>query len=399
MKVVALGGSGDMGRVAVRTLLQNKAIEHVIVADNDAQRLNSFVESLGTARASARVLDIGDEAELVSLMRQGDVIINTSGPFYQYGVAVVQAAIKAQRNCADICDDWKPTQDLLALDDSARAAGISVVVGIGASPGLSNLLVKHAANHLDRVDAVHTAWGVVGGPPLALLQGLQGESNEQSSRRIAAAMVHWLYSCSGTVPTFRHGKFEYITPLEEGEEMTFSTGRGKFYHIGHPEPVTLPRFIEGVKHACNVFGGGPEVLATLRSLGQRITSGEITPPQAAEMFPEELRYRLPQQPEPDEKRGPIVGGLLGSAEGTKGGKRMRYGYEFTGGPAGGMAGDTGVPLAIAAEMLLEGAITARGVLAPEACIDPMPFFERYSKYWRTPPREGQILSEVVEELG
>lgn len=64
-----------------------------------------------------------------------------------------------------------------------------------------------------------------------------------------------------------------------------------------------------------------------------------------------------------------------------------------------MGGGTGTPLAIATEMIMNGEISQRGVLAPEACIDPLPFFERYMKYWRNPPQSvEQALYEVVEEM-
>jgi saccharopine dehydrogenase-like NADP-dependent oxidoreductase len=382
-----------MGQVAVRILLQNKAINHVIVADNDAQRLKNFVESLATERISARVVDVGNEAELVDLIRKGDVVINTTGPFYRYGLGVVRAAIEAQRNYADINDDWKPTQDALVLDDKAKAAGVSVVVGIGASPGLTNLLAKHAANQLDRVDAVHTAWS------LGSMRPPQGEVPVEVLGHLTAATVHFLHCASGKIPTFRDGKFVYITPLEETENVTWPTGRVKFYHIGHAEPVTLPHFIKGVKHACNLFGGQSQLVAALRELARKINNGELTAFDAAGMLTGEVIRRFQEQPEVAEGEAAITGGLLGSAEGMKGDKRVRYGYSVAAAPEGDMGGITGVPLAIATEMLLEGTISAKGVVAPEACIDPVPFFEKYRKYCVPPPEEGKVLLEVVEELG
>ena len=63
-----------------------------------------------------------------------------------------------------------------------------------------------------------------------------------------------------------------------------------------------------------------------------------------------------------------------------------------------MGGRTGIPLAIGIKMLLEGEIEQTGVVAPEACIDPLSFFERYMQYWENPPeRVEQALYEVIEE--
>ena len=46
MKVLALGGSGNMGQTAVRTILDSREVGHLIVADYDFDRTDAFVESL-----------------------------------------------------------------------------------------------------------------------------------------------------------------------------------------------------------------------------------------------------------------------------------------------------------------------------------------------------------------
>ena len=64
-----------------------------------------------------------------------------------------------------------------------------------------------------------------------------------------------------------------------------------------------------------------------------------------------------------------------------------------------MAGETGVPLAIGTDMLIKGEISQRGVLAPEACIEPRLFFERFKEYCQGSPKSLEdVLYEVVEEL-
>ena len=51
---------------------------------------------------------------------------------------------------------------MLELDGQAREAGVPAVVGIGASPGVSNLPAATAASELDGVDEVITGWGFGG---------------------------------------------------------------------------------------------------------------------------------------------------------------------------------------------------------------------------------------------
>jgi saccharopine dehydrogenase-like NADP-dependent oxidoreductase len=399
MKLLALGGSGNMGQTAVRTILDMSEIDQLIVADYDNDRTNNFVQSLNDRRVVARTVDANDSRALEILMQEVDVVMNTVGPFYRFGVPTVKAAIKTGRHYIDINDDYRPTQEILEMDDAARSAGVTILLGVGASPGITNILARHAANQLDEVDYIQTVWGSVGGT----LQPRSAYINQPvpSEERIDAATVHFLNCASWKIPLFRDGKFIEVLPLEDGEEVTFPEGKGFFYYIGHAEPVTLPLFIKGISGACNLFGpwSGPEMLDALRSLGARVRAGELSPEQAAGLLIKEILERLKQRPDEPQDTGPRVGGLHASASGKKKGKRMRYGYGLKKIPPGGMAGETGVPLAIGTDMILRGKIRQRGVLAPEACIEPVPFFERFREYCPGPPESvNDILYEIVEEL-
>lgn len=385
-----------MGQTAVKTLLESRELQQLVVADCDLDRTSTFVESLKDERVSASAVDVQDAEALEGLMRQVDVVMNTVGPFYRFGVPIVRAAIKTGRNYADINDDYRPTQEALELDEEARTAGVTILIGIGASPGITNILARHAAAQLDEVDYIQTVWGSVGGvrrPRSAI-----PEESTAEGQRVEAALIHFMYCASWKIPLFRGGRFVEVIPLEEGEEVTFPNGKGFFYYIGHPEPVTLSRFVKGISGACNLCGLGPEAYDALRELSARVRAGELSPEQAAAIYPREVLRRMQQRADEPQDMGPRVGGLHASASGKKGGRRVRYGYGVSTAPPGGMAGVTGVPLAIAVEMIMNGEIGQRGVLAPEACIEPLPFFERYVKYCVGPPESvEQALYEVMEE--
>jgi saccharopine dehydrogenase-like NADP-dependent oxidoreductase len=402
MKLLALGGSGNMGQTAVRTILEIGGIDQLIVADFNTDRTNRFVESLNDKHVQARTIDVTNKEAIEALMRESDVVMNTVGPYYRLGIPIVQAAIKTGRHYIDINDDYRPTQEILEMDDAARSAGLTILLGMGASPGITNILARHAANQLDEVDYIQTAWGAVGGVLPSRSEALQ--SDEFTEERIAAATVHFMHIVALKIPLFRDGKFIEVNPLEDGEDMTFPEGKGFFYYIGHAEPVTLPRFIKELKGACNLFGSwfGPEAYDVLRSLGVRIRDGKLSAEQAAGQFARELREAITKQrPDEPQDTGPWlgVGGLHASASGKKGGKRMKYGYGLKIAPPGGMAGETGIPLAIGTDMIIRGQISQRGVMAPEACIEPMPFFERLRQYYPSSPKSiNDIIYEVTEEL-
>lgn len=58
----------------------------------------------------------------------------------------------------------------------------------------------------------------------------------------------------GEVPTYQNGKFIKVRALVDGrEELEFPEPVGKqvVYHVGHPEPITLSRYIDGVEYVDN----------------------------------------------------------------------------------------------------------------------------------------------------
>ena len=70
-------------------------------------------------------------------------------------IDALSAAIEAGVHYASICDDWSAAQAVMAeLDEPARAAGRIVLTGLGASPGVTNVGIRHLAGRLDRIRRV-----------------------------------------------------------------------------------------------------------------------------------------------------------------------------------------------------------------------------------------------------
>ena len=104
MKVIALGGTGGMGRYAVRTAAGFDFVEEIVVADLDGEAAGRFAGEVGE-KARGAAVDVRDTGALKALLAQGDVVLNTVGPFFRFGVPILQAVIEAGRHYLDICDD------------------------------------------------------------------------------------------------------------------------------------------------------------------------------------------------------------------------------------------------------------------------------------------------------
>jgi saccharopine dehydrogenase-like NADP-dependent oxidoreductase len=66
-------------------------------------------------------------------------------------------------------------------------------------------------------------------------------------------VAHYYHACTGKIPTYRDGKWIEIPSLSEQETVDFPSplGRIEVSHVGHPEPMTIPRYIKEVKVVTN----------------------------------------------------------------------------------------------------------------------------------------------------
>ncbi|MDH3299061.1 MAG: hypothetical protein OES24_00980 [Acidimicrobiia bacterium] len=81
--------------------------------------------------------------------------------------AVASRLLGAGGHVVSISDSPDDIDALLELDDLAREAGRSLVVGAGMAPGLGCLLARHAGNQLDTVDSINIAKAGTAGPACA----------------------------------------------------------------------------------------------------------------------------------------------------------------------------------------------------------------------------------------
>jgi saccharopine dehydrogenase-like NADP-dependent oxidoreductase len=369
-------GCGEMAQVAIRDLLQQGVFADLVVGTRHPRRAEAFLSEVAkpTVRAAAVEVDVADHDALVRLMKGCDVVCNLAGPNFRNAVHVARAAIAAGVSMVDVSDDFAATLEILALHEEARKAGITVVLGLGASPGVTNILAREGAGKLDRVDEVHTAWVMrgsdAGGPALA---------------------EHLLFSLPDRAFVFEDGEMKVVRPFVDGREtIEFpELGPVEVFHIGHPEPLTLSRFIEGVRYADDKATFLPTEVNTLivelgriaRQLEPVCVDGQLVDGVA---FAASYLYRackaMSEVPQTGALRTEVVGELAG--------RRTRLVYTA----AGRIGIGTGVPAAIGASLLAIGKINRRGVYPPEACIDPEWFLSAVSM------RDiGEVNEQIVTE--
>lgn len=155
MRAVVLG-LGAVGARAARQLHASNDVDEVVLCDVDEARASRVQASLGDrSRAERWAPSLLDGLD-VAVLAVPSPHVPLAALVLEHDTHVVSAASAA--------DDIR---SLLELDIEARRQLRSVVVGAGFSPGLSCLLVRHAAAGLSSVDEVHVAKLGTGGPACA----------------------------------------------------------------------------------------------------------------------------------------------------------------------------------------------------------------------------------------
>lgn len=370
MRVVVLG-VGGMGRVTAQTIGHMPLVQHLVVADVDGEAAQSVATSLGMP-ASAIQLDISNKERLHEILMDADIVLNTVGPFYKFGILVLQAAIATKTHYADLNDDWQPTIEMLALHRDAQAAGMTALVGLGASPGISNLLALKAASRLDQVDVLLTGWDVITSMTDASFQEVMHHAAP------SAALIHWLHQTSGYIRIQQQGKLTDVKPLQKLQFEYPGRGAAVVWTVGHPEPLTLTRRYPNLRYSANVMAGNEGMMALLQQLGIGIDAQTLSVTEGASHILETLRdpataflMSLPT--------GIPLPSLFAVAMGRKDRKLMTVATTLNSLPPGGMGGATGIPLALAVPLFAQGR-TAPGVFAPEDNINPDDFFDLLAPY-------------------
>lgn len=350
-----------------RDLAHLGEIDALVIADVDrgaAAALAQTLEPLHPGVSSAGV-DVNDRGSALALLDGADLLMNcTSFTLFD---RVLALAADAGVDYADLISE--------PADDHRRAAeqaGIMAVSGLGASPGLSNVLVRHAADAFDELHEAEILWMSLRtvAPTPGLLDTILWELSEDCDTR----------------RYYRDGRYHQAAFMEGSRLVDFPPpiGRQYVYYVPHTEVTTLPRHFPAMRH-CAVRGSWrPELMQDMRVLH---------------------RYGLLSKAALADTKRAIwqhCGGLRDAAPwllyfkvetiGSRDREEIRRTYTVSH-PADwgqrGVARMTGVTAAVGAQLLVRHGRTATGFVDPEEYYDPVEFLAELE-------RRGPIVVECDE---
>lgn len=376
MKVLVIGASGQMGALTVRDLVDSYNAD-VTAADLKLDRVKKVAELVGSDRVTPLQLDATDPVALKKAAKGMDVVLCNA--WYELNIKVMPVAIDVGAHYGDLGGFYDYTFQQLKYHDKAKDAGVTCVLGIGSSPGITNICGAAGARKLDRVDTIniYCTWGTK-------IKTAAASFPAYSVRTVLDELTQ-------NPPIVENGKHKRMPVLSGETEVLMPEPAGKVvaYYIKHSEPATMAEFIgKGTKNVSFRIGFPPNDFATFKTLAQLgFSSDEKVEVGGCKASPKDFitamylravassRDSSETVDEYDYFRVDVIGQKSG-APATVTYFVTTWNDKETGIPSGR---DTAVPPSITAAWLASGKIKERGTLPPEACIDPGPFFRELGK--------------------
>src|SRR6266581_3203032 len=376
MHIIVLGGAGAMGRIAVRTLTEYADIDQITIADYNEERAHEVATSLHSSNMLVKQIDVNDEERLRALLRGADVVLNAVE--YVFNLPVLKACIREKVHYADLGGLFHMTRTLMDMNTAAEEAGITAIMGIGGTPGITNMLARSAVDKLDHVDSIKVQLGC-------------SDSTPATAPLVAPYSIRTILDeCTKEPQVFQDGVWYSQQPLSGEEEMIFPlpVGRATAMYSLHSECATFPLSFrdKGIRHVSFKIAFPPDFIAKLKFLvGLGFGSAEPISVQGAKVSPREVLAKLLEsvptgdvEPQDCDVLRVVVTGEANGQQTEITNQVVVLPYRRWGISAGAL--DTGVPLAIAGRMLANGEITRRGTVGPELCIPIEPFFRELARY-------------------
>lgn len=247
MKVLVLGGAGDMARDALDLLQGEKSVKTVTIADLNADKAAKEAARRDDRFVTSR-LDAEEHGQVVDLMRQHDISLGYAGPFYHFEKRLAAAALEAGKPYVSIADDYEAYLDVISLDEEARQKKIHILTGWGNSPGITQALARKGYNSMEEPRRINIHWAA--------------GSNEAAG---PANLAHLFNIFQGTTLQTIRGS-EIRVPTGGGRKVVrfpFPMGDLPVYYTGHAESVSIPRTLSGLSEVTLHGGVQPSYIPLL----------------------------------------------------------------------------------------------------------------------------------------
>jgi lysine 6-dehydrogenase len=372
MRMLVLG-AGLQGSACAYDLLQNPDVKEVRLADLHTDHLAQFLAPFSGDRLIFTPLDVRDREAVGALMRQCDAVMSAIPYYFNYELA--EQAVDAGVHFSDLGGNTDIVFKQKTLDQRAKEKGITVIPDCGLAPGMVNILAEYAIQQLDAVESVRI---YVGGLP----QNPEPPLNYQIVYSLEGVLDY--YTTLSWV--LRDGKRTQVKALSEIEPVKFAGKLGELegFHTAGGLSTMAFRYegkIPSMEYKTLRYPGHAKIMEAVRELGLL----ELNPVdvKGVKVVPRDLVVAA-MGPRLTKPNGRDLVALRVFAEGTKGGKSKKIGWEMVDyydedNGISAMERSTGYSLSITGQMQASGEIGKSGVFTPDEAMPAQKYIDELAK--------------------
>ena len=368
--VAVVGAAGIIGPAIVATLAEHDAVERILVLDMNEAGAREVAERHGGGKAIGGALDITDRAGAAAALDGADVLLNSAAD--RVNLAAMEAALAAGAHYIDLGGLFHVTREQVGLDGRFRDAGLLAVLGMGSTPGKTNVMAARAVE-------------LLGGEVERIVVAASGRDPEPPPGPLVApyAVETILDELTMPTPVVRDGEVRMLEPMTPAGIVEFGdpVGPAETVFTIHSEMATFPQSF-GARDVGFQLSLDPRFLAKVRLLAELgLASTDAVELDGGPVVPRRLLLELIRRLPRAEPSRSTVGVHRIEAYGPAGTAvvecvtRAVEGLGFGGGIA-----STACPPAVVAAMICRGELDARGVVPSERSVPFGPLFERLRRY-------------------
>jgi saccharopine dehydrogenase (NAD+, L-lysine-forming) len=338
----------------VHDLARSEEVDRLRLLDLDAPRAAGVAGDHGAGRADADEVDARDRDHLAEALDGIDVLVNTAS--YRVNLDAMRGCLAAGCHYLDLGGLYWMTVRQLELDEEFRRAGLLAVLGIGSSPGKTNLMAAAAASRLDGGPVARIDVAAAGRDPVPYDDG---------RLRPPYAVQTLLDELTLKPVVLRDARPVEIEPLTRGGQIDFGEpiGTAETIYTLHSELATFGESF-GCREASFRLSLAPAVEERLRALvGASEDEIAAAAREAAPASDKTVSVHLVQVTGADAEAPPVT---------VRAVTEPRFGL-------GGSIVSTAAPAAAAVRLLARGSLSpdhaSAGVKPPERCLDPEEMFD------------------------
>jgi saccharopine dehydrogenase (NAD+, L-lysine-forming) len=345
--VAVLGAGGTIAPAIVADLAQSDEVKAMTLLDLDSGRAQAVADEHGGGKASAAEIDARSISDLAAAIADAGVLVNTAS--YRVNLEAMQACLEAGCNYLDLGGLYWMTGRQLELGADFERAGLLAVLGIGSSPGKTNLMAARGVRELGSGDYKAIDVMAAGRDPAA---------PDDGRMRPPYAIQTLLDELTLAPVLLRDGKPVEIDPLSPGGSVSYGDpiGTAETIYTLHSELATF-----GASFGCRASSFRLSLADPLLERLKQLVGASA----------DEVAAAGREAASPSNQTVSVHLVALRTADGrsltVRAISRPHFGL-------GGSVVSTAAPAAATVRLFARGSLRAIGALPPERCIDPDEMF-------------------------